>query len=189
MRCAILEDRAANLFLLHYQFKPFTVAASLIFIPNFACTFSTLECRPPLAVTARHAGRIGCNILLNQIPTDAGILLVKDKRSIPAIEARRAFRKLSLSPRSKLKNAAGPLFRSTHAPDLNAKQEFPEAFDERWAKVVQEAQSFAQPGPFAPDSSDSIAPADSCPDSQDDPTKNDSATTGPDASRHKRKLI
>jgi hypothetical protein len=44
-----------------------------------------------------------------------------------------------------------------------AKQEFLEAFDERWPKVVQEAQSF----PSAPDSSDSIAPADSCPESQD----------------------
>jgi hypothetical protein len=71
---------APNLFLLHDQFNPFTVAASLIFISNFAFTLSALECRPPLAVTARHAGWIICNILLNQ--------------SIPAIEARRAFRKL-----------------------------------------------------------------------------------------------
>jgi len=95
-----------------------------------------------------------------------------------------------LPPPRGASSSPGPpgLFRSTHAPDLNAKQEFPEAFDERWPKVVQEAQSFAQPGPFAPDSSDSIAPADSCPDSQDDPTQNDSATTGPDASRHKRKI-
>jgi hypothetical protein len=70
-----------------------------------------------------------------------------------------------------------------------AKQEFLEAFDERWPKVVQEAQSFAQPRPSAPDSSDSIAPADSCPESQDDPAaQNDSATTGPDAS-HKLKIM
>jgi hypothetical protein len=66
---------APNLFLLHDQFNPFTVAASLIFISNFAFTLSALEC-----VTARHAGWIICNILLNQ--------------SIPAIEARWAFRKL-----------------------------------------------------------------------------------------------
>jgi Dam-replacing family len=97
MRSAILQGRAPNLFLLHYQFNPFTVA-SLIFIPNFAFTLAALECRPPLAVTARRAGWVGCNILLNQIPADARILLVKDNRSIPAIEARRAFRKLKPLP-------------------------------------------------------------------------------------------
>jgi type II restriction enzyme len=93
MHSAILQGRTPNLFLLHYQFNPFTVA-SLIFIPDFAFTLSALECRSPLAATARRAGWIGCNILLNQIPPDARILLVKDNRAVPAAEARRAFRKL-----------------------------------------------------------------------------------------------
>jgi type II restriction enzyme len=65
MRSAILQGRTPNLFLLHYQFNPFTVA-SLMFIPDFAFTLSALECRAPLAVTARRAGWIGCNILLNR---------------------------------------------------------------------------------------------------------------------------
>ncbi len=93
MRSAILQGHTPNLFLLHYQLNPFMVA-SLIFIPDFAFTLSALECRAPLAATARRAGWIGCNILLNQIPPDARILLVTDNRPIPAAEARRAFRKL-----------------------------------------------------------------------------------------------
>jgi len=117
----------------------------------------------------------------------------------PCIEARHAFRKLSLSPRSKLKNAAGPLTSSTRsAPSTNALSTLltstPSKIPSRDSshkshirpKIRQQLQ--AQPGPFAPDSSESIAPADSCPDSQDDPTKNASASTGPDASRHKRKI-
>lgn len=93
MHAAILQGRTANLFLLHYQLNPRTVAA-LAFIPDFAFTLSALERRPPLAATARRAGWTGCNILLNRIPTDARILLVQDNRPIPAAQARRAFRKL-----------------------------------------------------------------------------------------------
>jgi type II restriction enzyme len=93
MHAAILQGHTPNLFLLHYQLNPLTVA-SLTFIPDFAFTLSALECRPPLAATARRAGWIGCNILLNRIPTDARIVLVKDSRPVSAAEARRAFRKL-----------------------------------------------------------------------------------------------
>ncbi|HTQ97672.1 MAG TPA: DpnI domain-containing protein [Candidatus Acidoferrum sp.] len=93
MHAAILHGRTPNLFLLHYQLNPLTVS-SLTFIPDFAFTLSALERRKPLAATARRAGWIGCNILLNRIPTDARILLVKDSCPVPAVEARRAFRKL-----------------------------------------------------------------------------------------------
>ncbi len=93
MHAAILQGRTPNLFLLHYQFNPLTVA-SLTFIPDFAFTLSALECRSPLSATARRAGWIGCNILLNRIPADARILLVSNNQPIPAAAARRAFRKL-----------------------------------------------------------------------------------------------
>ena len=82
MRSAIVHGRTPNLLLLHYQFNPFSVA-SLIFIPDFAFTLSAVECRAPLAATARRAGWIGCNILLSQIPPDARILLVKRQSSNP----------------------------------------------------------------------------------------------------------
>lgn len=64
MRAAIVQNKTPNLLLLHYQPSEFHVI-SLIFIPDFAFSLSALECRPPLAATARRAGWVGCNILLN----------------------------------------------------------------------------------------------------------------------------
>jgi len=60
-----------------------------------------------------------------------------------------------------------------------AKQEFLEAFKERWPKIVQESNTFAKPEPSTPDSSDSTAPDDSRPDQQDDPAQDDSAAAAP----------
>jgi type II restriction enzyme len=93
MRAAILQGKTPNLFLLHYQLSTFNVL-SLLFIPDFAFTLSALECRPPLAATARRAGWVGCNILLNHIPADARIALVSDRRAIPPEKVRRKFERL-----------------------------------------------------------------------------------------------
>ena len=93
MRAAILGGHTPNLFLLQYQVSPLSVT-SLFFIPDFAFTLSALECRLPLAPTARRAGWIGCNILLNRVPIDACVRLVHEKRAVPAGDVRRAFRKL-----------------------------------------------------------------------------------------------
>jgi len=93
MHSAILSGRTPNLFLLQYQLVPLSVW-SLTFIPDFAFTLSALECRRPLAATARRAGWIGCNILLHRIPPDARIPLVKDQQTIPAGQTRGAFQKL-----------------------------------------------------------------------------------------------
>jgi type II restriction enzyme len=93
MRSAILLGNTPNLFLLQYHLNPMTVS-SVSFIPDFAFTLSAVECRKPLAATARRAGWVGCNILLSRIPSDARIFLVKDSRAVPADVARRAFHKL-----------------------------------------------------------------------------------------------
>jgi type II restriction enzyme len=104
MHAAILRGNTPNLFLLHYQLNPLSVA-SLLFIPDFAFTLSALECRKPLAATARRAGWIGCNILLHQIPQDAKIGVIKEKRPVPPGDVRRAFQKLkplaSLKPETR----------------------------------------------------------------------------------------
>jgi type II restriction enzyme len=93
MHSAILQGNTPNLFLLHYQQNPLSVA-SLLFIPDFAFTLSALERRKPLAATARRAGWVGCNILLNQIPQDVQIGVVNEKRPMPPGDVRRAFNKL-----------------------------------------------------------------------------------------------
>lgn len=49
---------------------------NLLLIPHFAFPPSAIIKRKPLAVTARRAGWIGCNIALHRIPTDARIPII-----------------------------------------------------------------------------------------------------------------
>jgi type II restriction enzyme len=77
MKQAIVEDRTPNLYVMHYDSLEWTVK-TVILIPRFAFALSALECRKPLAPTARRAGWVGCNILLYRIPMDAQIQIVQD---------------------------------------------------------------------------------------------------------------
>jgi len=100
MKRAILTDRTPNLYVLQYDLTAWAVR-TVILIPHFAFALSAIECRPPLAPTARRAGWVGCNILLNKIPQDARISIVADGNFRPAAEVRRAYRRLR--PLEKLK--------------------------------------------------------------------------------------
>jgi type II restriction enzyme len=75
MRRAIEENRVPNLLALHYDRLRWTVY-SLVLIPSFALTLSSLEKRKPLGSAARRKGWVGCNILLMNIPIDARITMV-----------------------------------------------------------------------------------------------------------------
>jgi type II restriction enzyme len=82
---AIMEDRTPNLYALHYHLSEWSVV-NLILIPRFAFPLSAIEKRKPLAATARRAGWVGCNILLNAIPEDARIKIVSDGKPVaPAV--------------------------------------------------------------------------------------------------------
>jgi type II restriction enzyme len=93
MRSAILDEQTPNLLLLQYQSLPLAVR-SLIFIPDFSFTLSAVERRKPLPPTARRAGWIGCNILLDRIPIDARISIVRENHPAPPAEVRRAYSRL-----------------------------------------------------------------------------------------------
>jgi type II restriction enzyme len=93
MERAILSDRTPNLYVLHYDLTQWAVR-TVILIPHFAVALSAIECRPPLAPTARRAGWIGCNILLNKIPVDARIPIVQSGKASPASEVRQAYKRL-----------------------------------------------------------------------------------------------
>ncbi|HVS88704.1 MAG TPA: DpnI domain-containing protein [Candidatus Acidoferrum sp.] len=77
MKRAILEDRTPNLFVLHYDLDTWAVRTVLL-VPHFAFALSAVERRKPLAPTARRAGWIGCNILLDKIPVYARISIVNE---------------------------------------------------------------------------------------------------------------
>ena len=103
MRDAIRHADTPHFFLLSYELDSMLVR-DLLCIPDFAVTESALEKRKPLALTARRAGWVGCNILLDRIPSDARISIVRENQPAPPAEVRRAFKRLQPLASLKLDN-------------------------------------------------------------------------------------
>jgi type II restriction enzyme len=93
MKRAIVEDRTPNLYVLHYDLPTWTVR-TVILIPHFAFALSAVERRPPLAPTARRAGWVGCNILLDRIPSEARIPIVDEGLPSTPAKVRAAYKRL-----------------------------------------------------------------------------------------------
>ncbi len=93
MKRAILEDRTPNLFVLQYDLDTWAVRTVLL-VPHFAFALSALEKRAPLAPTARRAGWVGCNILLDKIPVHARISVVSEGTPHTAREVRSSYNRL-----------------------------------------------------------------------------------------------
>jgi type II restriction enzyme len=74
--------RIPNFLLLCYELKTLAVL-SLVIIPKHFFVPDIIEKRKPLPPTARRAGWVGCNILLQQIPHSGRIFLVRDKIASP----------------------------------------------------------------------------------------------------------
>jgi type II restriction enzyme len=93
MRQAILLGNTPNLYLLQYSLNEMLVR-NLKLIPHFAFTVSILEERPPLSPDAQRAGWVGCNFLLDRVPPDAQIEVVRAGEIQPAEEVRRKYERL-----------------------------------------------------------------------------------------------
>ena len=93
MKRAILEDRTPNLFVLHYDLDTWAVRTVLL-VPHFAFALSAVERRKPLASTARRAGWVGCNILLEKIPVHARIPVVSEGSPHTPREVRGSYARL-----------------------------------------------------------------------------------------------
>ena len=74
----ITSDKNPNFFFLNYETATQSVRNFLI-IPKHFFTSQIIEKRKPLSVTARRAGWVGCNIVLDSIPESGKIFYVKDK--------------------------------------------------------------------------------------------------------------
>jgi type II restriction enzyme len=66
-----------SLFLLNYDLKELAVT-NLFIVPKHFFVQDIIECRKPLAATARRAGWIGSNILLDRIPASGKICIVRN---------------------------------------------------------------------------------------------------------------
>jgi len=98
---SIRADRFPNLFVL--QYSPNWLIRNLLLIPRTFFSESAVEKRKPLAVQARRAGWVGCNILLGQIPRDGKIAMVLDGSPVAELKVRSEFsrvRKLAEVPAS-----------------------------------------------------------------------------------------
>ncbi|MFI5058701.1 MAG: DpnI domain-containing protein [Candidatus Acidiferrales bacterium] len=93
MKRAILKDRTPNLFVLHYDLRTWAVRTVLL-VPHFAFALSAVERRKPLAPSARRAGWVGCNILLDKIPVHARISVVSEGTPQTPREVRGAYNRL-----------------------------------------------------------------------------------------------
>lgn len=65
-----------NLFLLNYDFKLLSVT-NLLVVPKHFFVREIIEKRKPLAASARRAGWVGSNILLNHVPQSGKIFIVR----------------------------------------------------------------------------------------------------------------
>ncbi len=69
-----------NFFFLNYNIKNYEVLNFAV-IPKHFFVPKIIEKRKPLSRSARRAGWIGCNILLNNIPKSGKIFYIKDKQA------------------------------------------------------------------------------------------------------------
>lgn len=87
---AILQDRLPHFFFLSYNSIHLTVT-DLLLIPNFCLGRSAIEKRNPLKPTARRAGWVGCNILLDSVPPEGRIRVVHSGNTISKSSVRKSF--------------------------------------------------------------------------------------------------
>lgn len=67
-----------NFFFMQYARSDLRIK-NFILVPKYFFSKEIIEQRKPLAKTAKRAGWVGCNILLNQVPKEGKIFIVKDE--------------------------------------------------------------------------------------------------------------
>ena len=73
----ILSGDNPDFFFMNYSKKSMTVL-DLVFVPKHFFVPEIIEKRKPLPKKARRAGWVGCNILMNQIPLQGRVYIVKN---------------------------------------------------------------------------------------------------------------
>lgn len=103
MLSRIQEDYGPHFFFLSYD-QAYKVH-NLLAVPNYFFQPSVIEQRKPLPLTAKRAGWIGCNILLDQIPSVGRIKMVDDGEVVDAELVQKIWQKTTfLGQQSKLES-------------------------------------------------------------------------------------
>ncbi|PKK86616.1 MAG: restriction endonuclease [Thermoplasmata archaeon HGW-Thermoplasmata-1] len=90
----ITNNKLPNFFIMNYSPDEWVVR-DLFMIPKFFVSPSIIERRNPLSDTARRAGWTGCNILLDMIPSDGKINVVRNEKIIEPDEVRKIWEKMA----------------------------------------------------------------------------------------------
>lgn len=112
-----------NFFFLNYDFITLSVLNFFV-IPKHFFTPNIIEKRNPLATTARRAGWVGCNILLQSIPKSGKIFFVEDKQIRPKQEVVSAWQKTLFLREKKEMSARGWLLDVMRCIEKIEKQKF-----------------------------------------------------------------
>jgi len=117
------ESNNPNFFFLSYDLKNFEVQSFLV-IPKHFFIPEIIEKRKPLALTARRAGWVGCNILLQSIPQTGKIFFVKNKIVIPKSNVMLEWKKTLFLREEKEMSAKGWLLDIMRSIEKLRKHEF-----------------------------------------------------------------
>lgn len=121
MKNIILGNKSPNFFLLNYSENDWFVK-NLILIPKFFISFSMIEKRKPLAETAKRAGWTSCNFLLQNLPEEGKINVVKNEKALDKNQINKTWRKMFFL------NKKNPEFKGWTSDVLKIVEELPEKF-------------------------------------------------------------
>lgn len=93
MMRAISENRLPHFLFLSYS-SVLSRVTDLLLVPKFCLPPSSIERRKPLKSTARRAGWIGCNIILDFVPPEGRIQVIHSGNIIPKLTVRNSFRQV-----------------------------------------------------------------------------------------------
>jgi len=100
------DSNNPSLFILSYDSQKLEVLNFLI-IPKHFFIPGIIEERKPLSPTARRAGWVGCNILLQSVPQTGKIFYVRNHKTVPKDEVRAEWEKTLFLREEKEINAKG----------------------------------------------------------------------------------
>lgn len=112
-----------NFFLLNYDLLNMEISNFFV-IPKHFFVPEIIERRKPLALTARRAGWVGCNILLNNIPQAGKIFFVKNRCIEPKEKVLARWKKVLFLKEEKETYAKGWLLDVMRCVDRISKYEF-----------------------------------------------------------------
>lgn len=112
-----------NFFLLNYDLQSLSIQNFFV-IPKHFFIPEIIEKRKPLASTARRAGWIGCNILLQSIPQTGKIFFVKNRQIEPKENVLSAWQKTLFLREEKEISTKGWLLDIMRCAEKLGKQEF-----------------------------------------------------------------